>query len=123
MDAVDTIVIALAVVLVILLLVVRFMVRAIARLRSELAQLQTRKHSDATRHGQTIEQFAPLVSSWPWDPKEFRFLGSPIDGIQFTDDGVIIVEIKTGTSTLNARQRKIRALVESGKVSWAEIRL
>ena len=46
------------------------------------------------------EQFMPFVHNYPWDPGRFRFIGSPIDGIQFEEDRVIIVEFKTGSSTL-----------------------
>lgn len=97
-----------------------------AGLRSALRRLRrlaSLKQSQATRHGQTLEQFAPLLEGWPWDPKGFRFLGAPVDGVQFTDDGVVFVEIKTGRSTLNAVQRRIREQVEAGRVSWREIRL
>ena len=98
------------------MLSLRFLLRRLRRLDSQ-------KRSQSTRYGQTIEQVAPFLAQWPWDPKEFRFLGSPIDGVQFTEDAVILVEIKSGTSRLNPRQRAIRDLVQAGRVRWEEVRI
>lgn len=89
----------------------------------KLRQLQSMKQSQSTRHGQTLEQVAPFLDRWPGDPKQFRFLGSPVDGVQFNDDEVVFIEIKSGRSQLNANQRRIRELVESGRVRWLEFRL
>ena len=68
------------------------------------------------------EQFLPLVESYPWDSKHFRFLGSPIDGIQFEEDRIILVEFKSSFSQMSGRQRKIKNLVEQGKVEFELIR-
>jgi predicted Holliday junction resolvase-like endonuclease len=63
------------------------------------------------------------VDRFPWDPSNFRFLGTPIDGVQFEDDRVILVEFKTGNSQLSKRQRHIRELVNDGKVDFEVIRV
>jgi len=52
-----------------------------------------------------------------------RFLGNPIDYIVFSDDEVVIVEIKSGSSRLNEKQRRIRDLIDSGKFRFEVIRL
>jgi len=75
--------------------------------------------------GLIAEQFAPFTKAFQrlgWDPQEFRFLGKPIDGIQFEDDGIVIVEFKTGNSSLSRRQRHIKELVDRGRVKFREIR-
>ena len=69
------------------------------------------------------EQWLPLVEPYPWDPQNFRFLGSPIDGVQFEEDEVVLVEFKSGNSRLSARQVLIRDLVDEGKVSFREVRV
>jgi len=46
----------------------------------------------------------------------------PIDGISFDDDSIKFIEIKTGTSQLNKKQRKIRDLIKNKKVEWHELR-
>ena len=45
-----------------------------------------------------------------------------MDGVQFEEDEVIIVEFKTGKSTLSQKQRRIKELVERGKVRFQEVR-
>jgi predicted Holliday junction resolvase-like endonuclease len=62
------------------------------------------------------------VDSYPWDSKQFRFLGSPIDGVQFEEDRIILVEFKSSSSQMSERQRKIKDLVEQGKVQFELIR-
>ena len=92
------------------------------RMRSSLAELKSQIRSQSTRYGQITEQFLPLVESYPWDSKQFRFLGSPIDGIQFEEDRIILVEFKSSSSQMSARQRKIKNLVEQGKIDFELIR-
>lgn len=92
-------------------------------LRRRVRELDGRKRSQSTRYGQTMEQFAPFLAAWPWDPKGFRFLGSPIDGIQFTPEGVVFVEVKSADSRLSPLQQAIKRHVEEGRVSWSEVRL
>ncbi|MGB1696913.1 MAG: Holliday junction resolvase-like protein [Thermoplasmatota archaeon] len=97
--------------------------RALSRLRKQLRALDSQKRSQSTRYGQITEQFAPFMANWPWDPKRFKFLGDPIDGIQFTDDGIVLVEIKTNKSRLTAVQRQARDHVLAGRVEWREVRI
>ena len=95
----------------------------IRSLRRRLLALDAGKRSQSTRYGQITEQFAPFLSSWPWDSKGFRFLGTPVDGVQFNPDGVVFVEVKTASSRLSPLQREVRAHVEAGRVSWKEVRI
>jgi len=78
--------------------------------------------SKVVKHGKAFEQLFPYMNSYPYDPKNFRFLGSPIDGISFENDELVFIEFKTGKSQLNAKQKKIRDLINSKKVKWKEIR-
>ena len=73
--------------------------------------------------GNIAEQLAPLTTAFPWDPGDFKFLGKPIDGIQFEKDRIILVEFKTGQSKLTKDQRAIKKLVENHEVYFAEIRI
>lgn len=75
--------------------------------------------------GKVVEHLAPYNPLiFPYNPKDARFIGSPIDIIVFDgcDEGsireVVFLEIKSGTSGLSARQRQIREAVESGRVVW-----
>lgn len=93
------------------------------RLRRRVRELDGAKRSQSARYGQTMEQFAPFLQDWPWDPKGFRFIGSPVDGIQFTPGGVVFVEVKSAGSRLSPLQQEIKRLVQEGHVSWQEVRL
>ena len=93
------------------------------RLLGKIEQERSRRMSQSTRYGQISEQFLPLVEQYPYDPKQFRFLGSPIDGVQFEEDKVVLVEFKSAGGKLSARQRKVRDLVREGKIEFREIRI
>ena len=58
------------------------------------------------------------MEAYPWDSKQFRFLGSPIDGIQFEEDKIVLVEFKSSSSQISVKQRKIKELVEQRKVEF-----
>ena len=75
--------------------------------------------------GLMAEQFAPFTDTFQnlgWDIQEFKFLGRPVDGIQFEEDEIIIVEFKTGDSNMSQKQRRIKELIDEGKVRFQEIR-
>ena len=81
--------------------------------------------SRAVLGGKFVEQLAPYLPEFRYDPTEARFIGSPIDLIVFpglaTGDPkeIVIMEIKTGkTSQLTPQERKIRKLIEDGMVRW-----
>ena len=95
----------------------------VARLLQKVISLNHTLRSERVKKGQMAEQFLPLITSYPWDPQNFRFIGSPIDGVQFEDDRVIFVEFKSGSSQLSAKQIRIRELVKAGKVDFREVRL
>lgn len=84
--------------------------------------------SRAVLGGKFVEQMAPYLPEFKYDPTEARFIGSPIDLIVFpglsTDDPreVVFIEVKTGKSErLTGRERKIREIIEAGKVRWESI--
>ena len=92
-------------------------------LTKKIQEQKSLRRSESTRYGQISEQFFPLVEQYPFDPKHFRFLGSPIDGVQFEEDKIVLVEFKSAGSKLSTRQRRIRDLVNEGHVEFQEIRI
>lgn len=86
------------------------------------------KRSRAVIGGQAIEQLAPWLPDFPWDPSECRFVGKPVDFIVFrgaasgTVDEVVFVEVKSGGSGLSKVERSLRDAIAGGRVSWAEYR-
>jgi len=111
----------------ILILVILFLnIRLQKNLTKERAyskKILSQKKSSEVRLGRIGENMAPFVNDWPYDQNRFRFLGNPVDGIQFTDDEIIFIEIKTGKSRLSHGQRNIKELVIDGKVSFATFRV
>lgn len=85
-------------------------------------ELSDRKSSEI-RLGKIGENMAPFFRDWPYDPNQFRFLGNPVDGIQFGNDEVVFVEIKTGKARLTASQKTVKQLVQEGKVKFATFRV
>jgi len=85
-------------------------------------ELHHRKSSEV-RLGKIGENLAPFVKDWPWDPNRFRFLGNPVDGIQFNEDEIIFVEIKTGNARLSKSQKNCRDIVKAGKVSFVTFKI
>jgi predicted Holliday junction resolvase-like endonuclease len=79
--------------------------------------------------GKVTEHVAPWLPLFPYNPKDARFVGSPIDMIVFDgcdDDDVsriVFLEIKTNSSALSRRQRQVRDAVLAGRVEWQELRI
>lgn len=92
-------------------------------LKAEISNLRFSKQSLSTKYGKMTEQFIPFLKVFPYDENNFRFLGTPVDGVQFEDDKIILVEFKTSDSRLSAKQRHIKDLVNKNKVEFEEIRI
>jgi len=93
------------------------------KLQSAFNKILSQKKSSEIRVGKIGENMAPFLKEWPFDPNRFRFLGNPVDGIQFTNHEIIFVEIKTGKSKLSRTQKQIKRLVQEGRVSFASFRV
>ncbi len=100
-----------------------FAVRKVFSQKQELQDLRFQKSSQSVRYGKMTEQFIPFAEQFPFDPALFKFLGEPIDGVIFEDNAIVFCEFKTGSSSLNPKQRRIKGLVESRKVKWLEFRV
>jgi MFS superfamily sulfate permease-like transporter len=57
---------------------------------------------------------------YPYNPNNFRFVGDPIDGIQFEENAILFVRFKKDNTTDTKEQDHIKALVENGNVEWFE---
>ena len=75
--------------------------------------------------GKFTEQMTPYLPEFKYDPTEARFIGSPIDLIVFPGlaEGepteVVLIEVKTGKSgRLTPKERKVRELIDAGRVRW-----
>jgi predicted Holliday junction resolvase-like endonuclease len=108
---------------VVLFLLLRYSRRKLAEKSVSIAELDKQKRSQSIRYGKLAEQFMPFLESYPYDPHDFRFLGTPIDGIQFTEDAIILVEFKAADSQLTQRQRTIKRIIEEGDVRFEIYRM
>ena len=90
----------------------------ISKLQANLTKTTSDKISLSTKYGQISEEFFPLEQSYPYNSKDFKFLGNPIDGIQFNEDKIILIEFKTNSSKLSTKQRHIRNLINDKQVEF-----
>jgi predicted Holliday junction resolvase-like endonuclease len=85
--------------------------------------------SQAVTVGKVTEHIAPYLPDFGYNPKDARFIGSPVDFVVF--DGlsaeavvqVVFIEVKSGASALSSRERQVRDAVKSGRVRWEELRV
>jgi predicted Holliday junction resolvase-like endonuclease len=91
-------------------------------------RLDAINRSYAVNLGKITEHLIPFHINFPFNPKDARFIGSPIDLIVFDgysdkrDDLLIyFVEIKTGKSKLTEIQQKVKKAVLKGNIRWSEI--
>ncbi len=85
------------------------------------------QRSQAVTRGKVTEHIVPYLPWFDFDPKDIRFLGTPIDFVAFKglnaseDVEIVFVEIKTGGSALSSRERAVKRAVEAKRVAWREI--
>jgi len=86
------------------------------------------QRSQSVITGKVTEHLVPYLPDFTYNPKDARFIGSPIDLIIFdglNEDNVrqvVFAEVKTGDSSLNDRERQVRNAIQAGRVRWVEIR-
>ena len=87
------------------------------------------QRSQAVTVGKVHEQVVPYLPEFRYNPKDARFLGTPVDLVVFDGlaDGqlrrIVFLEVKTGASDLTNRERQVRDVVEAREVEWAELRV
>lgn len=88
---------------------------------ARLTRVHFEKRSLSTKYGKLSEQFMPFLEHYPYDPQLFRFLGTPIDGVQFGQDEIVFLEFKAAGGALSPAQRHVRELIEEHKVRFETI--
>jgi len=92
-------------------------------------RLDAIQRSQAVTIGKVSEQLVPYLPDFPFNPKDARFLGSPVDLVvcDGLDEGevrrVVFIEVKTGTSGLSGRERQVRDAIQARRVEWTELRV
>lgn len=88
------------------------------------------KKSQAVTIGKVTEHIIPFFGGiFPYNPKEARFIGSPVDLIVFNNMetdlnniSVHFIEVKTAGSALTPKQRAIKYAILNRRVEWRELR-
>ena len=103
----------------------------------EIKKQKSLAASAHTTKGQILEKWCPFLEhpeiDPDWEVKNWAFMGNPIDYIIFdwrqnkeinvADGKVIMLDVKSGKSQLTTKQRRIRDLIQAGRVEWRTIRL
>jgi len=119
----EDVIVALAFLLLVFILLHARLRKQNSQLMQHLQELASRKQSLATKYGRMTEQFMPFMEHYPYNAENFRFIGSPIDGVQFEKDKIIFIEFKAGNHAMTNVQKEIKYLVEKGKISFEEFRV
>jgi predicted Holliday junction resolvase-like endonuclease len=96
---------------------------------AETIRKEAIEKSRAVTIGKVTEHVVPFLPGFEHNPKDARFIGTPIDFIIFDglDEGevrqITFVEVKTGSSSLSQRERQIRKAVQQQRVVWEELRI
>lgn len=86
------------------------------------------QRSQAVTVGKVTEHLIPYLPEFDYNPKDARFIGSPVDFLVFDglDEGdlraIVFVEVKTGASTLSPREKRVREAVVDRRVRWRVMR-
>ena len=114
--------IVLAVVLAIVCMLYYQTRKELLLLRQIHEELLHEHRSVMVKHGMSFEQLFPFMENYPYNPRNFRFIGTPIDGLSFEEDKVVFIKFKTGHATLSALQKRIKDVVTKKKVEWREVK-
>jgi predicted Holliday junction resolvase-like endonuclease len=96
----------------------------------EIIRSDAVRRSQSVTRGKITEHLIPYFPDFPYNPKDARFLGSPVDLIVFdglsedTIREIVFVEIKTAKNpSLSRREREIRDCVQEKRVSYKLLQL
>ncbi len=87
-------------------------------------RLRSLSRSFDVKKGKIVEQLAPYLQSFPYDPHDARFIGNPVDFVVFDglnagrDVSIVFVEVKSGKASLNENERRIREAIEKKRIKF-----
>jgi len=86
--------------------------------------------SGAVLRGKVTEHLTPYFPGFPYDPRDARFLGTPVDLLVFEGlaagslERITFIEVKTGkTGALSNREKQVRDCVQKGQVRYEVLHL
>jgi len=84
--------------------------------RTAVNPLQQRIKKLTSQHAYNYE----AMKYYPYNADNFRFIGDPIDGIQFEENTILFVRLKKDNKSCTKGQEHIKNLLENGNVEWFE---
>jgi len=94
-----------------------------SKIEKELSDLKSQQQSKSVRLGLISENVLPFHEDFKYNVKDLVPMFRPIDYVVFSEDEIVFLEIKVGTSQLSEKQRNIRSLIQQGKVRFEEHRI
>jgi predicted Holliday junction resolvase-like endonuclease len=111
------------IIILVLILIIRYLWLKNYVLKNEINDILGKKQSLSTKYGKMSEQFMPFLKNYPYDEHNFRFIGNPIDGVQFENDKIVFIEFKTANSKLSSKQREIKDIIDKKLVFFKEFNI
>lgn len=108
--------------LIVVIILYYFNRRKLKKLEEKYQQLGYDYKSMYVKHGNQFESFVPFMDNYPGEKENTVFIGKPIDFISFDDDSIKFIEVKTGKSSLNENQKRVKRLIKDKKVAWYELK-
>jgi len=96
--------------------------------KEQLIRKDAIEKSKSVNLGRMTEHFALFMNGMEFNPKDARFLGHPVDFVVFDglDEGdlrrILFIEVKTGKSQMNTRERMVRDAVKNKMIEWVELK-
>lgn len=95
----------------------------VVEIKEEVRSIKSNQQSKSVRLGLISENVLPFHSNFKYNVKDLVPMFRPIDYVVFSEDEVVFLEIKIGKSRLSEKQKKIKNLINSGKVRFEEHRI
>jgi len=90
----------------------------LSELEVKHSEFVSKRKSQEVRLGAIAETLTPFLAGFPYNPKNLRALGSPIDYVAFEEDEIVFIEVKSGDSATSKKQKNIKRIVEEGNVRF-----
>lgn len=97
--------------------------KQVSEISAELKEIKSEQQSKSVRLGLISENVLPFHEDFKYNVKDLVPMFRPIDYVVFSEDEIVFLEIKVGKSQLSDKQKKIRSIIEQGKVRFEEHRV
>ncbi len=96
---------------------------AVYPLHKKIEELTSENKTLQSTFTKKNEKLVFRKNKYPYSIENFRFIGTPIDGVQFENDQILFVKVKSEEAKLTTKQNKIKKLVKEGRIRWYEYKI